>query len=495
MPVLIVGAGPTGLVLALWLTQIGVNVRLIDQSEKQESTSRALVLHARTLEFYRQLGIVDEVLKKGFRFPHLNLWVNHHPKAKISIDEIGKGVSPFPYVIIFPQDQHEDFLIRRLKQKGVEVERQTTLISFENNSESVTAILKLKSGETEKCTISYLAGCDGARSTVREQLQTGFEGSTYPDLFYVADIVGNGPALNGELHVSLDEAEFLAIFPLKEKGHARLIGVIRESDFHPQIHWNDMSTKLLQQMEVQVENVRWFSTYHVHHRVASHFQSGRVFLLGDAGHIHSPLGAQGMNTGIGDAVNLAWKLGQVLHRKADSDILQSYEQERIAFARQLVHSTDQAFQFVSSTGELAQIVRTKIAPLIVPFLFHFDFSKHFLFRFISQTGISYRHCSLNRGHAGSIYAGDRLPWIESVDNYASLQALDWQIHIYGNKPLMVSENMWKVFHFPWNQEMEKRGLRENVAYLIRPDGHIGMISAQASADEIQSYFVDHTLFS
>ncbi|MEZ0391964.1 MAG: FAD-dependent monooxygenase, partial [Pseudobdellovibrionaceae bacterium] len=430
-PVLIVGAGPTGLVLALWLTKIGIKVRLIDKSSGPGLTSRAIVVHARTLEFYRQLGIADEVIARGFEFPHLNLWVNHQRRAQVSLGQTGRRLSPYSFVLIFPQDEHEVFLIERLKNLGVEVERQTELLSFQQEKDQVHFQLRLPSGETENGSALYLAGCDGAKSRVREVLNTGFEGSTYPDLFYVADIRGQGPALNGELHLSLDQSDFLAIFPLKEKGHARLIGVIRENESGRSLRWEDVNPRILREMDIQVDEVKWFSTYHVHHRVASHFQVGRAFLLGDAGHIHSPVGGQGMNTGIGDAVNLAWKLGEVLKGESSEELLESYEADRMPFAKLLVRTTDQAFKVVSSPGPWAQFVRTRVIPWLLPAAFQFEFLRYFLFRTVSQTGISYRHALAGLGQ--KLQPGDRLPWIESVDNFTPLKTLAWQVHVYGKK--------------------------------------------------------------
>ena len=195
-PVLIAGAGPTGLVLALWLTKIGIKVRLIDKALEKETTSRALVIHARTLEFYRQLQISEDVIAAGFKFPALNLWVNHKPKARVQLAYVGEGLTPFPYIIILPQDQHEELLLKKLKELGVETERGSELADFEQDEKSVTAKILKSDGTIETITTDYLAGCDGAHSIVRKKLDVGFEGSTYPHMFYVADVIGSGPAIN-----------------------------------------------------------------------------------------------------------------------------------------------------------------------------------------------------------------------------------------------------------------------------------------------------------
>lgn len=473
--VLIIGAGPTGLVLALWLTKIGVRVRLVDKAETAGTTSRALVVHARTLEFYRQLGIADEVVAKGFRFPTINLWLRQERIASASLGDFGQGATPFPYVLIFPQDEHERLLESHLKKLGVEVERKTELVDFHAGADGVSAKLKLPSGELEECAATYLAGCDGARSRVREVLGTGFEGSTYPDAFYVADVAGSGPVFNGELHVGLDEAEFIAVFPLKEPGHARLIGVIREQQGARPTEWKDVNPQITKELKIDVHEVRWFSTYHVHHRVASAFKKGRVFLLGDAAHIHSPIGGQGMNTGIGDAVNLAWKLGEVLHERAGADLLDSFEPERIGFARELVHTTDQAFRFISARGRLARFVRTKIVPTFLPKIFRVHFAGKFLFKMVSQLGITYRHSVESEDCAGELCAGDRLPWVESVDNFAPLSALNYQVHVYGSTGGAIVSDKYPAHVFPWHEEMAEKGFKPNGAYLIRPDGYIAKI--------------------
>ena len=166
----------------------------------------------------------------------------------------------------------------------------------------------------------------------------GFPGGTYRQIFYVADVEASGPAVNGELHVDLDEADFLAVFPLKGEGRARLIGTVRDerADHAERLKFDDVSARAIENLKVDVKTVNWFSTYHVHHRVTDHFRKGRAFLLGDAAHIHSPAGGQGMNTGIGDAINLAWKLAAVLDGRAGDALLDSYEAERIPFARRLV---------------------------------------------------------------------------------------------------------------------------------------------------------------
>src|SRR6516164_3964866 len=346
--VLIIGAGPTGLVLALWLTRLGVRVRIIDKTADPGTTSRAVAIQARTLELYRQLDLASAVVEAGVKVAAANLWVGGANAARVPLGRLGQGFSPFPFALTYPQDAHERLLIERLDGLGVKVERRTELVRFEQQPEGVRAVLGRADGSEETCEAAYLAGCDGAHSTVREALAVGFPGGTYSGLFYVADVDAAGPAADGEIHVDLEEADFLAVFPLKGTGRLRLIGPVSwEPDReHRELTFDDVSPRAIRNLKLTIAGVNWFSTYHVHHRVAAKFREGRAFLLGDAAHVHSPVGGQGMNTGIGDAVNLSWKLAAVLNGGAPDSLLDTYEPERIGFARKLVATTDRVFAVV-----------------------------------------------------------------------------------------------------------------------------------------------------
>src|SRR6185437_14465013 len=497
--VLIAGAGPTGLVLALWLARSGVRVRVVDKAATAGTTSRALVVHARTLEFYRQLGIADDVVESATRFAAVNLWVHGRHAARVNIGAIGQGLTAYPYMVVFPQDEHERLLLARLADAGVDVERPCTLREFDDRGTHVVARLAHADGREETCTSAFLAGCDGAHSTVREQLRAGFPGGTYTHLFYVADVEARGPVMNHELHVALDRADLLAVFPMKGEGRARLIGTVSEAASasiagkpNDPIAWHDVSRGIIERLGIDVARVNWFSTYHVHHRVASHLRAGRAFLLGDAAHIHSPVGGQGMNTGIGDAVNLGWKLAGVLGARLSERALDTYETERIAFARRLVATTDRAFQLVSSDGPIARFVRVRVLPAVLPRLFTYRVARRFLFRTVSQTAIEYRDSALSRGAAGSIHAGDRLPWIAldgtPPDNYAPLAARGWQLHVYGEADRNVVELCAKraiaLHTFAWTPSMQRAGFARDARYLVRPDGYVAF--AQSSRDDIQA---------
>jgi 2-polyprenyl-6-methoxyphenol hydroxylase-like FAD-dependent oxidoreductase len=486
--VLIAGAGPTGLALALWLTRLGVRVRILDRAAEPGTTSRALVVHARILEHYDQLGFAEEIVAQGVKMGAVNLWVSGKKAARARLGDMGRGLSPFPFALIWPQDAHERFLEEKLRAAGVEVERRTELSGFDDLGDHVHARLRHADGTEEFCDAAFLAGCDGAHSRVREGIEAGFPGGTYDRMFYVADVRATGPVIDRELHVALDSTDFLAVFPLREVRHARLVGIVRDDavDRHASLTWEDVSRDVVERMGITVEAVCWFSTYRVHHRVASTFRRGRAFLLGDAAHIHSPVGGQGMNTGIGDAVNLAWKLAAVLHARWDEKVLDTYECERRAFANRLVATTDRAFTFISRNGPIARYVRLHVAPRIIPRIFATAAGARYMFRTISQTGIHYRGCPLSAGRAGRVCGGDRLPWVKlgpfdaHADNFAALRSLRWQVHVYGEGSEEVRRycdaQRFELHVFPWRDAMRDAGLARNAIYLIRPDGYVASAS-------------------
>lgn len=317
----------------------------------------------------------------------------------------------------------------------------------------------------------------------------GFPGGTYEHLFYVADVQAKGPVMNRELNVALDSADFVAVFPLVEPGNVRLVGIVRDDAVAPgkAFTWDDVGRTAMRRLDLAVESVNWFSTYRVHHRVANTFRAGRAFLLGDAAHIHSPVGGQGMNTGIGDAINLAWKIAWVLRGGADPVVLDTYECERRAFAERLVETTDRGFTFVTQDGALARFVRLHVAPRLIPALLRTTFGPRLMFRTISQTGIHYRGCALSSGRAGQLHGGDRLPWVrlglstdEFCDNFAPLRSVSWQVHVYGEASDEVAayctERKFKLHAFSWRPAMQQAGFARNAIYLVRPDGYIASAS-------------------
>jgi len=514
--VLIAGAGPSGLALALWLVRAGVRPRIIEREVARPTTSRAIAVQARTLELYRQLGIADEVIAHGLRLEALNFWVGGQKVTRLPFGELARGKSPYPFILMLAQDQHEWLLEQALARAGVTVERGVSLDGFELADNGVRAQLALSGGRREVCEARYLAGCDGARSLVRHCLNAAFPGGTYAHLFYVADLDARGPGADGELHVALDDAGFLAAFPLRGdggspagEGRVRLIGTVRDGpdaatagSVAPAFTWDDVDHAALARVGVTVRDVRWFSTYRVHHRVVDRFREGPVFLVGDAAHIHSPVGGQGMNTGIGDAVNLAWKLGEVLQGRAPPALLDSYEPERRAFATRLVATTDRLFQIATREGGLARWVRTRVVPNVVPRVFDTARGRDYLFATVSQTRIQYRASPLSQGHAGALRAGDRWPWVPGHagqdDSFAALGQRRWQGIACGAMSAALSDvravcarRGVPVHDLPCGAEAEAAKIEPGAFYLVRPDGYVGLADGRPHPDAVDAYLARH----
>ncbi|HEY5128553.1 MAG TPA: FAD-dependent monooxygenase [Bradyrhizobium sp.] len=300
------------------------------------------------------------------------------------------------------------------------------------------------------------------------------------------------------MHIDLDEADFLGVFPLAGLGKARLIGTVRDerADRADTLRFDDVSDRAICHLKVGVRKVNWFSTYHVHHRVTRHFRKGRAFLLGDAAHIHSPAGGQGMNTGIGDAINLAWKLASAVAGRAGDSLLDTYEAERIGFARRLVATTDRIFSFATAEGRIADILRTRVAPLLIPRAAAFDAVREFMFRTVSQIMLNYRGGPLSHGAAGHVHGGDRLPWVrvDGGDNFAPLATMDWQVHAYGIASAALAA--WCTAHsvplhrFDWQPEHEAAGLARDALYLLRPDSYVALADGSGAPSALDRYFGD-----
>ena len=488
--VLIVGAGPTGLMLALRLARHGVAFRIIDSNSGPGEASRAMAVHARTLEFYQQMGFADQLVALGIPIRAMHVHEAGKELVSLPLGEIGAGLSPYPFVLSLPQDEHELLLVARLAQAHVEVEWNTTLESWVQVDGEVRATL-FKNGGRQHGVFDYLCGCDGARSTVRALAGIEFAGGTYDHRYYVADAEVAGG--NTDLHAHLGANAFALMLPVRTSGMQRLIGILPDRpDGTPAPVFDDVRAEVEALLQIKVGQVNWFSTYRVHHRVAAQFRQRRCFLLGDAAHVHSPVGGQGMNTGIGDAVNLAWKLAKKLHGQAGDALLDTYQDERLVFARTLVATTDRAFQAIVSQGAGGRLLRRWLVPDALPLLSGFEGARRLLFKTVSQIQIRYEDSALSGGHAEDLRGGDRLPWFcdGTHDNYTALRSMDWQLHIYGEAaPALLDEARalrLSVHCYPFNVAARLAGLGRDCAYLVRPDGHIALAMQLQAAGPLRA---------
>lgn len=303
-PVLIVGAGPRGLLLSLWLTKYNVPHRLIDAHASAGQTSRAIVVHARTLEFYRMLGLDEEILAAGAKVNALQINSNGSPRGKVMVGDAGIGQSFYPFILSVTQDEHEEILERRLQQTGGKVERGFEMVEMavaEGERGVDVRIRPVGAGgvDEEVVRASFVVGCDGAHSAVRHAAGIEFPGGMYERTFFVADVFCHGPIqTGGNLNMCVSNKEFILILPLPRKeNRARIVGIVPQDLQHPdteEITFDDCRPTIAKAAPgLVLESVRWFAHYRVHHRCAASFQAGeRVFLCGDAAHLHSPVGGQ-----------------------------------------------------------------------------------------------------------------------------------------------------------------------------------------------------------
>lgn len=497
--VLIVGAGPTGLMLAYWLARLGIQPLVIDKKEGPTRESRAIGVQARTLETYDMLGIVEHALPQGVMVTRFDMLINQRAEGHIKFGDLGKGFSPYPYFFAMGQNKTERLLLQQFTEAGGMVRWGTTLGDLSPTDEGVCVELHSASGQSETVQARYVCGCDGASSQVRHALGIGFPGETYAQRYFVTDVQDATLQTEGEVRVSIGEGLFYGIFPMPGKNHYRIIAFIPPDLLDkPDLTFEDVRPYVERDTKIRATDTFWFATYNSHHRMAERFRCERVFLLGDAAHIHSPAGGQGMNTGLMDATNLGWKLAAVLKGEADERLLGSYEPERMAFARQLLATTDQAFTVVTSPRPAFRVFRSVIAPTLLPVLFRSPQVRRLFFFLVSQTRVHYRKMPISRGAAGRVHAGDRLPWVQwsgGGSNYDALRTLKPHVQVYGTVSPEVERFARQHPEFPlrrfsFTPEAARAGLRAGAFYLLRPDGYVAYAASRFSSEEFLAFLRD-----
>ena len=512
--VLIVGAGPTGLMLANQLARRNINTLIIDQHPGPSLETRALGVQARTLEIYSHLGIVERAIELGKRGTGANIWAQGEHRARVALSDVGDKVTPYPFVLILGQDDNERIMGDHLRELGCSVQWNTELVSVTQQADSVTAVIKQAEGSQRKVVAAWVAGCDGARSTVRESCGIAFAGAPYEHVFFVADTEVTGRMVPDEVNIYLFQDGFHLLFPMRGKDHWRIVGILPpELRNKPDLRFEAVVPSLQNEAgdQLQIKSCSWFSTYRIHHRAAVHFRDRRCFLLGDAAHIHSPVGAQGMNTGLQDAYNLAWKLTLVIKKQAKTALLDSYEQERLPVARALLHGTDRAFRIIVSDSWIPGLLRTRVLSRLAAFAANRNAVQRLAFRTVSQTGVRYRKSSLSKSLNGlpenAPHAGDRFPWLrlkftadgavedlfqKLCDTHFSL-ILVGQSNFTGETPeLNGLLHTYVVPADPTNdEELARTRIPQPSFYLIRPDGYVGLCGASIESADIQDYFTEN----
>ncbi|HEY7358862.1 MAG TPA: FAD-dependent monooxygenase [Ktedonobacterales bacterium] len=539
---LVVGAGPTGLMMALQLARHGVACRIIDKQPHATTTSNAIGVQARTLELFDQLGLIDEALAQGNRLHGMNIYADGQRLIQVRFDDLP---APYPFTLSLPQSETERILAKHLAEMGVQVERQVELIGFTQDTQAVTATLRHADGHEETATTAWLIGCDGAHSAVRHLLNVPFQGAAYPEAFALADVRLRWPLPDNEAHMFLRQDGLLAVFALPG-GRARLI-----VETAAEAGDEKMPAPTLEDIQRYLDSFApagsvasdpaWLSAFRVHLRHAAHTRQGRVFLAGDAAHIHSPAGGQGMNTGLQDAYNLGWKLALVHSGSAPASLLDTYETERLPVAESVLHTSDLILKAATLRSPITQQIRNRLVPLLV----QQDFIQHRITEQIAELRINYRHSPIVGEHQQSRFghapsgprAGDRAPDAGPLlradgtsarlfeimrgathtlllladgeradDSWQRLTALADSINAsYGQQittylvasgttaPAVGTTTSASMLLDPEEALHQRYGAGSACLYLIRPDGYIGYRSVPADAAALNDYLKDFFL--
>ncbi|MEU4679124.1 FAD-dependent monooxygenase [Micromonospora sp. NPDC023737] len=516
--VLVVGAGPTGLALARQLAAFGVHLRLVDRARDRVHESRALAIQPRTLEVLKGLGVTDDLVAAGNPAVRMCLHARGRERS-VPLFDLGLEDTAHPYLLFLSQSETERLLSEHLAAAGVEVERGVELVGLDRTGDGVVATLRHADDREERVAARFVVGCDGAHSTVRHLAGIRFEGSSYPQTFVLADLEADG-ICGGAAHVFLSEHGMLFLFPLGSPAGWRLIAMRPPADSTPP----DTPVTLAEVQRladsysgarVRLRDPMWMTNFRLHHRAAARYRAGPVFLAGDAAHIHSPAGAQGMNTGIQDAINLGWKLAQALRGNSDPALLDSYEVERAPVGRMVLRFTDRAFNVATSTNPFVRFARTRIAPALIPLLMAPRLVRATAIRTVAELNIGYRHSPLSvQGHdapRSGPRAGDRLPDAPLTADGLTLHKLTaepgWHLLLCGPPDAWPSTSTTALDRYPLTVHrltaadvaaagrssaapaLRRLGIAGAAAalYLARPDGHIGYRSGGGDLSGLVSY--------
>ena len=416
--------------LAVTLAKLGVDAIVVDGKDGPTRESRALGVQARSMELYDQLGLVDRVLAE--RSPAIAVvpGAGRRTFGRIEFRGLGEEVSPYTEITVFEQSRNERLLADALGDLGREVMWKHRLEALEVDEASVTATLSGPEGETV-VRARYCIGADGSHSVVRESLGIPFEGVTNAYTFYIADAAEVTGLVLDSVNLRFTEHHFLLSFPMGGS-RMRLLGVVRDIDLDATGELREQNVRAMLEREFGVEysEASWFTTYRVHHRLAARFREGPCFLVGDAAHIHSPVGAQGMNTGLQEAHNLGCALADVLIGGMPDRRLDRYEAERRPVGLTLVSTTDRLFGRVTSESRFTRLLRRRVLPMVGPIAVWLipRLVGARVFGYLSQTRIHYRMSPRTSSRRDPI-VGRRLPWTGS--NYGALRSMTWQVHGYG----------------------------------------------------------------
>jgi 2-polyprenyl-6-methoxyphenol hydroxylase-like FAD-dependent oxidoreductase len=481
-PVLVVGAGPTGLTAAIELSRLGVDVQIVEAATEPSATSRALGVQARTVELLRPRGVGDEMLRLGNR---ASATVLHAGGERLAAIELDRMPSEFNFILMLAQSETERLLTEQLARQGVTVQRGVEFVSIDQGDDAARVVLRHADGGTETVTASYVIAADGSHSAVRKALGLGFHGRSLPQNYVLGDLHLAGDMPENQLSIFLAPKGFLAVFPMGD-GRFRFMatdpeGITGDTD-EPSLDDIQRLYDRTVHVSATLYDLNWSSRFRINSRHMDTLRSGRVFFGGDAAHVHSPAGGQGMNAGIQDMINLGWKLAMVLRGEARPALLDTYETDRLPAIRQLVAMTERATAVFNSTNPVVHAALTRLAPVVLARSAVQDKAAPRL----GQISASYRDRPLAKGggRIGRLRAGDRVPDVRLAGSrlYDLLDTSRFTLVVIGDPERVPEYRGWgiAVVRIPMAAE-----LAPGPGWLlVRPDGYLAAAGSSESIDRL-----------
>ena len=458
--VFIVGAGPVGLFLANECARRGLRWQIVESHASQSQHSKALAIFPRTMEIFDMAGVAAPFLEKANRVTSIAILRHGRKLAQMKFQPEN---TPYPFVAMVPQATTEQILVEALRKHGGAVEYETTFVSATHSEGRVNVQLQ-RDGKVLEVTASFLVGCDGAHSAVRHSLNLPFEGGEYEDSFMLADVETNDFLLGSELQLCPSEMGPVAIFPMSST-RRRIVAVVDQppNDEAPTL---DLVQKILRERgpkDVEAHALHWSTYFRIHHRHVANLRLGRIFLAGDAAHIHSPFGGQGMNTGLHDVWNLIWKVDLCLHGWGTEQLLESYTIERIPIIKQVIGTTDFLTKVMATPNKFAQALRDAVIPMVS----HLAPFQHAFVQRLSELGIAYHGSPIIEG-PGTRYLDESLRGGEGIRSRF--------VMMLGRDVKPAAASGATVLAASFNDLVEVRSTAGHGIVLVRPDGYLAYSS-------------------
>ncbi|WP_432477127.1 FAD-dependent monooxygenase [Nocardioides sp. GXQ0305] len=478
--VLVVGAGPVGLVAACELVRRGVDVRVIDKLAEPTTESRALLVHARSLEMLDLMGVAERLLETGVLTHRMTMYAEGHELAVVGFDQVP---SPYPYSLTTAQTETERVLDERLRELGAQVERGVELVALDQGADTVRATLRGSDGSVEATEFGWVVGADGAHSTVRGLVGTRLEGSFVGERFALGDVEARHDLDPASMYTFFAPQGPLLAFPMRGS-RMRLIGQLHDDTHAGSL--DDLQHIVDERARgITLTSAHWLTEFEIHHAQVPDYRHGRVFLMGDAAHVHSPAGGQGMNTGMQDAHNLAWKLALAVRAGGAERLLDSYHAERHPVAAKVIDVTTR----MTTLGTLDGAVARRLRNLAVHAAAGLAPVQHVLSDQVEETALSYRGSPVVEDHGprrGSVRAGDHAPYVANAgaaDRLRAVQAATTEhvvLSFPGSteeavtvRPVDGSTSADDLVPDPGRALAAGYGLLHGGTAVIRPDGYLG----------------------